>query len=281
MTDFLNENRFSIHSNSKGNLLKTEYEKDGILCFAKTGRMQLRDFPGCWGIEPVIEVICFRLGKLMGLNIAEQELKVLSGKRYGKEITTLVSVSPDFRNGKSMVYLQAFYVRNPDNINLEALCRKVNGIDLLNMLAFDLIIMNEDRHNGNVAWLVNDNGNLMLTPIFDNGYSLLYDDIKGMINNYEEAARFCLCNSPLYCEGFSSAERLFAELSGIYEPTINFDVSDTELHSIIETTKLEYEIFRNECINNVKIPDKWWEQVEGFIKWRISHVRALRYNMEG
>ena len=112
MNDFLDKNRFSVYSNSKGNLLKTEYQKDGLIHFVKTGRMQLRDFPGYWGIEPIIEVICFRLGRLMGLDMAEQTLSILSGKRYDKEILTFICDSPDFRQGKSIVYLQTLYIQD-------------------------------------------------------------------------------------------------------------------------------------------------------------------------
>lgn len=281
MNDFLDKNRFSVYSNSKGNLLKTEYQKDGLIHFVKTGRMQLRDFPGYWGIEPVIEVICFRLGSLMGLDMAEQTLSILSGKRYDKEILTFICDSPDFRQGKSIVYLQTLYIQDRRYLDFDFLCRNTGATDLINMLTFDLIIMNEDRHNGNVAWLTNDDGSLKMTPIFDNGYSLLYDDIRGMLKDYKKAASFCLCNSPLYQENFSYAERLLCRLSKIYEPTIRLDISELEIHKIIQTTRLEYKELLNSQINNLAVPEEWWERTEDFIKWRLDHVRALRYNMEG
>lgn len=281
MNDFLDKNRFSVYSNSKGNLLKTEYQKDGLIHFVKTGRMQLRDFPGYWGIEPIIEVICFRLGRLMGLDMAEQTLSILSGKRYDKEILTFICDSPDFRQGKSIVYLQTLYIQDRRYLDFDFLCRNTGATDLINMLTFDLIIMNEDRHNGNVAWLTNDDGSLKMTPIFDNGYSLLYDDIKGMLKDYKKAASFCLCNSPLYQENFSYAERLLCRLSKIYEPTIRLDISELEIHKIIQTTRLEYKELLNSQINNLAVPEEWWERTEDFIKWRLDHVRALRYNMEG
>ncbi|MGM9936672.1 MAG: hypothetical protein ACI38A_04960 [Candidatus Ornithomonoglobus sp.] len=280
MDGFFSENRFSVHSNSKGNLLKTEYKKDGLLHFVKTGRMQLRDYPGFWGIEPVIEVICSRLGKALNLNMADYTLHVLSGKRYGKEIVTFVCDSPDFRNGKSLVYLQTLYIQNNEYLDFEKLCRLTDGTDLVNMLAFDLIIMNEDRHNGNAAWLLNDDGSLESTPIFDNGYALLYDDIKGMLTDFRKASAFCLCNSPLYAESFREAERLFCKLSSIYEPTVNFNASPSVIHDIITATKQEYDILLYENVNNVQIPKQWWSRVEEFINWRIEYVGALRYNME-
>lgn len=73
----LNGESFSVHSNSRGNLLKTEYSDGGVMHFVKTGRIQVRDFPGYWGIEPVVEVICSRLGAKMGLDMASQCLDVL------------------------------------------------------------------------------------------------------------------------------------------------------------------------------------------------------------
>ena len=217
----------------------------------------------------------------MGLDMAEQTLSILSGKRYDKEILTFICDSPDFRQGKSIVYLQTLYIQDRRYLDFDFLCRNTGATDLINMLTFDLIIMNEDRHNGNVAWLTNDDGSLKMTPIFDNGYSLLYDDIRGMLKDYKKAASFCLCNSPLYQENFSYAERLLCRLSKIYEPTIRLDISELEIHKIIQTTRLEYKELLNSQINNLAVPEEWWERTEDFIKWRLDHVRALRYNMEG
>ena len=165
----ITRNNFSIHSNLKGNLLKTEYQKDGIVYFVKSGRLQVRDFPEKWGIEPVIEVLCYEIGKLM-----EQSLIGMEGIRYGKNFRTLVCSSPDFRNGKTLIYLASLYAEDESNIDFEKLCRNTGcGNDLINLLAFDLIIMNEDRHNSNVGFLMSDNGELKLSPIYDNGYSLI------------------------------------------------------------------------------------------------------------
>ena len=54
---------------------------------------------------------------------------------------------------------------------------------------------------------MSDNGELKLSPIYDNGYSLLYDDIKGMLNDFKLAYRYCLCNAPLYEERFNAARK--------------------------------------------------------------------------
>ncbi len=273
----ITRNNFSIHSNLKGNLLKTEYQKDGIVYFVKSGRLQVRDFSEKWGIEPVIEVLCYEIGKLMGLNVAEQSLIGMEEIRYGKNFRTLVCSSPDFRNGKTLIYLASLYAEDESNIDFEKLCRNTGcGNDLINLLAFDLIIMNEDRHNSNVGFLMSDNGELKLSPIYDNGYSLLYDDIKGMLNDFKSAYRYCLCNAPLYEERFNAAERIFQKMSKIYVPTINLNIERNQVADRVMAVKKTYSELVYADINNIQLKDIWWEKVIDFIIWRIEYVRDLR-----
>jgi len=257
--------------------LKTEYQKDGIVYFVKSGRLQVRDFPEKWGIEPVIEVLCYEIGKLMGLNVAEQSLIGMEGIRYGKNFRTLVCSSPDFRNGKTLIYLASLYAEDESNIDFEKLCRNTGcGNDLINLLAFDLIIMNEDRHNSNVGFLMSDNGELKLSPIYDNGYSLLYDDIKGMLNDFKSAYRYCLCNAPLYEERFNAAERIFQKMSKIYVPTINLNIERNQVADRVMAVKKTYSELVYADINNIQLKDIWWEKIIDFIMWRIEYVRDLR-----
>lgn len=43
------------------------------------------------------------------------------------------------------------------------------------MLLLDALILNEDRHFNNICFVIESNGSLRLTPIFDNGGALLSD----------------------------------------------------------------------------------------------------------
>lgn len=270
-------NSLSLHSNSKGNLLKLEYFHDDKLYFAKGGRMHLRDYPGGeWGMEPVTEVICYKLAGLMGLSAAKQELIKVTGKRYGHEIRNIMCTSPDFRDGREMIYLNNLYIENERFLNFDYLCRKTDGTELMNLLAFDLTIMNEDRHNGNIAWFINELGELRMTPFFDNGYSLLYDDIKGMLKDFKAASKHCICNSPLYQDSFLSAERLFVKYSKIYRPSATLDISESEIAGMIEIVYDEYSALWRDTVKNFKIPDEWWDRVKEFIIWRLEYVRNLR-----
>ncbi len=161
--------------------------------------------------------------------------------------------------------------------DFEKLCRNTGcGNDLINLLAFDLIIMNEDRHNSNVGFLMSDNGELKLSPIYDNGYSLLYDDIKGMLNDFKSAYRYCLCNAPLYEERFNAAERIFQKMSKIYVPTINLNIERNQVADRVMAVKKTYSELVYADINNIQLKDIWWEKIIDFIMWRIEYVRDLR-----
>ena len=136
--------------------------------------------------------------------------------------------------------------------------------------------MNEDRHNSNVGFLMSDNGELKLSPIYDNGYSLLYDDIKGMLNDFKSAYKYCLCNAPLYEERFNAAERIFQKMSKIYAPTINLNIERSQVADRIMAVKKTYSELVYADINNIELKDIWWEKVIDFIIWRIEYVRDLR-----
>ncbi|MDR0499697.1 MAG: hypothetical protein LBG97_00400 [Coriobacteriales bacterium] len=62
---------------------------------------------------------------------------------------------------------------------------------LKEMLIFDAIVINEDRHYGNFGVLLNSQTNEIIAPapIFDNGLSLLWSEMESDIANYSEAIR--------------------------------------------------------------------------------------------
>ena len=111
---------------------------------------------------------------------------------------------------------------------------------------------------------MSDNGELKLSPIYDNGYSLLYDDIKGMLNDFKSAYRYCLCNAPLYEERFNAAER------------INLNIERNQVADRVMAVKKTYSELVYADINNIQLKDIWWEKIIDFIMWRIEYVRDLR-----
>lgn len=67
--------------------------------------------------------------------------------------------------------------------------------ELIDMLVFDAIILNEDRHFGNFGLLVDNQTNRIIAPapIFDNGLSLL---CYAMENDFEEGSQYIETRQP-------------------------------------------------------------------------------------
>ena len=105
---------------------------------------------------------------------------------------------------------------------------------------------------------------------------LLYDDIKGMLNDFKLAYRYCLCNAPLYEERFNAAERIFQKMSKIYVPTINLNIERNQVADRVMAVKKTYSELVYADINNIQLKDIWWEKIIDFIMWRIEYVRDLR-----
>ena len=100
----------------------------------------------------------------------------------------IFSICPAF-TGKNVEYIPAWYIGDAvaqedgeSRYDHFLKCAKARGIpdikeDLNNMLAFDYLINNTDRHYGNFGFLRNPNTLqwIGLAPIFDNGNSLWFD----------------------------------------------------------------------------------------------------------
>jgi hypothetical protein len=105
-----------------------------------------------------------------------------------------------------------------------------------------------------------------------------------MLRDYKAASKHCLCNAPLYQEGFTAAERIFMKYSKIYKPTINLDIDRKKVEEAVYSVKSDYErllMYEEDEFNNLKLENIWWKKVIDFVMWRIEYVRDLRDNMEG
>ncbi len=254
---------------SNGKLRKYYYDNKHI----KTGRMDTRDFPNNFGIEPIIECITYELGTALGVDIADEKLGVAKISYKDKFVYTLVNVSNDFRaNDVSLMELQDYnrLVEKQNQINTIDNIITICGKDaVLDMMLFDLIIMNEDRHNRNIAMLVFGD-ELVLSPIYDNGYSLLYDDVK-RIKEYKRCARNTMCNAPIYGNTFKSLENM------IKNATQNIMIPDVNVKQIVDKCEGTYKTFAAKYeLNNIPLTEEWWESIISFIDWRLDYVKNLQ-----
>lgn len=138
------------------------------------------------GLEPYSEYYASQVAKTMELHYVEYGLSKWKGKLCS---TCELFTSLD----KSFIPIG----RLVKNGGIEAVRRYYQNLgenfyqEFIDMLVFDAIILNEDRHFGNFGLLIDNQTNKIIAPapIFDNGLSLLCyameDDFKN-INNYIE-----------------------------------------------------------------------------------------------
>lgn len=138
------------------------------------------------GLEPYSEYYASQVAKTMELHYVEYGLSKWKGKLCSTcELFTSLDKSfiPISRLVKTggIEAVRSYYQSLGENFYQE----------FIDMLVFDAVILNEDRHFGNFGLLIDNQTNKIIAPapIFDNGLSLLCyameDDFKN-INNYIE-----------------------------------------------------------------------------------------------
>lgn len=127
-----------------------------------------------FGYESVNEVLCSRLADLFGYANAGYELLEARVRLSGQTYETYICRSKNYKRvGESRLSMETYCsVNDIEKGYLEPLIFKPFFLDLLNMLFFDYIIDNRDRHGANIELLYNGE-TYRLSPIFDCGSSLL------------------------------------------------------------------------------------------------------------
>jgi len=137
------------------------------------------------GKEPYSEFYASQIASQMGLNITQYKL--------GKWKKRLNSVCELF-SSKEFSFIPIYHLVNSGG--WEAILRYYKELgneyynDLVDMLIFDVIILNTDRHFGNFGFLIDNSTNKIVktAPIFDNGLSLFCDALDDDLVNIEKYA---------------------------------------------------------------------------------------------
>ena len=137
------------------------------------------------GMEPYSEFFASQIAKRMGINAVEYELENWKGilaskcRLFTNKYMSYIPIGRIVRTGGIQACLD-YYKELGDEFYQQ----------LVDMLVFDAVILNEDRHYGNFGLLRNSlTGDIMApAPVFDNGISLLCyamkDDFENGIEKY-------------------------------------------------------------------------------------------------
>ena len=122
------------------------------------------------GLEPYSEYYASQVAKRMEINHIEYHLAMWKGKLcstcelFTSQDISFIPIGRLVRSGGIEAVIK--YYKNLGNDYYQ---------ELIDMLVFDAIILNEDRHFGNFGLLIDSHTNKIVAPapIFDNGLSLL------------------------------------------------------------------------------------------------------------
>jgi hypothetical protein len=210
-----NNIRNFINSSSLGVYTKYIRLVNGTKYLVKSGRGDGKSTTSI--LEPVTECICYELAKLMGIDCAmytleENNEELLSVSKWFYDETK----EKFFSANKLMKILEI----SRDNL-YDNLISNIPNIkqDLNNMVVYDYIVNNTDRHLKNFGFL-EVNNDLRFAPIYDNGLALgsHLDDDELEAEDIEDL----LLDSD-YAKCFNTSNRKQLDLVDYYSLNLNID----------------------------------------------------------
>ena len=128
--------------------------------------------------------------------------------------------------------------------------------DFVDMLIFDCLICNEDRHMGNFGLLVDNKTNkpIKLAPIFDNGLSLFNYAMDDDFNHLNEYAK---TRTPSLAESFDDIAITFITKR-----------QKEQLRKLIN--------FKFKSLSSYKMPAKRIKAIEEFIQYRVNELLNIK-----
>ena len=138
------------------------------------------------GMEPYSEFYAYQIAKTMGLDCVEYKLA-----KWKKNVCSVCELFTNI--DVSYVPMHRFIKKN--NLKETASFLKEMGEEFYNsfvdMLVFDALIYNTDRHYGNFGLLVDNKTNkpIKFAPLFDHGLSLFNYAMENDLDNIEEYSK--------------------------------------------------------------------------------------------
>lgn len=182
MNEYRLSNKDALTINSSGGQLMKWRVKDK---FIKTSTIDSRSLNPKFMYESYAEVIASYLGKMMGFGILDYKLCRVNinnsisciaceSELFNSSNESYISIAKIMMNGT----ISTYYINDINGLYgiLSSLCG-IKGFReyLIQSLVLDYIILNSDRHYGNLGLIVNNRGEYRVAPIFDNGTSMFSD----------------------------------------------------------------------------------------------------------
>lgn len=266
-------NTLSLSHTSSGVLCKWNSIIDGDTYYFKSG--SLNAFGMFTGRQPQAELMAYRIGLQLGIkNLVETKVSVINfpGNDVYEEQEALVSYTKDFlpsslySYGGIHKYFDDYDLRKNISNLYDLFINKFPFIeqDLINMLLFDFIILNIDRHLNNFGLIEKEGIPIGLNPIFDNGLSLLAnlsdDDLLNISDFY--------LDKKMKVKPFKSNP--YSQLNIIDFSKVPSDLKESILNCNLDWTRV---------FEGLDLKDSRKDRIKSLVEGRLNHVKSLLLKM--
>ena len=219
-------------NSSNGVLVKGIIERDGKSYIVKTGEYSKPRFST---LEPVTEVICCEIIKLLGVNCANYFLEevILEGNDYWKTQKVLCSFSENFLlEGDNLIHASKILGLKNRRANYLDLIKSFNELDINNMLVVDYLLNNTDRHLRNFGKIVNnETGEVRFSPLFDHGFCLGQDLDGDYLEEESDDFSYAYTDCDYSkCCGLSNS----SQIDNVKFTTVNLNIDLNEVLSVVD-----------------------------------------------
>ena len=194
---YLNWSKIRNSSGTAGSFLKSQEETPQGKLYYKLSDYNTAQ--GVIGHESVNEIIADRLLSILDIHHLEYQLIHADILVDGKPIRTWLCASYNFRQrGEKKMAIEDYYAANrlDGESPLDFCIRNGWSEYIYQMLVFDYLILNRDRHGANVEVLTNRyRKTVRLAPLFDHGVSLF----SRTPNDAALEAEDVLADKPVQC----------------------------------------------------------------------------------
>lgn len=229
-------------SESDAGVIKKWYDEENHQ-YIKTSSYDKRT--KTYHVEAILECIASKIGKLFGVNVVDYRLEDLQD--YNRRIIK-VCVSPDYKfseNITDFITAKTFLLPSEDEIqSMSDRYRKIIEVhphlraDLDKMILFDYLIDNTDRHLRNFEFYMLADDSIHLSPLYDNGSSLLCDwdeeeleALKEDDDLFEQNIIFAETQSKCFSLEHATALRLVTSKESF--SGLNLTITDKQIEEIV------------------------------------------------
>lgn len=238
---------------TEGNLKKCWHRENGrIYLYKGSNRHEINK-----GKEPYSEYYCAQIAEVLGFEHTPYNLKEFHGQ--------IVSTCPLFTN-ENEGYLSISHFVGKDFSQkdkfekIQTATTTYNKDKMADLMLFDGIICNSDRHTGNFGMIIDNNTNEILrpAPIFDNGFSMINYLQQRDLKNIKET----IANKKSYF-GFNFDEQMDRFVRKRHIPNLE---------------KLKtFEFKKHKEFN---LPDSWLEPIQKAMQDRASLALEFAYEKD-